>query len=231
MREDILREVTARLTKDYNLRERGGFLREGKCPQCNDKKALWTPAGHPWVLRCGRVEKCGWEGETKSLYPEIFDDWSKRYKATKQNPNAAADAYLIAARGLDIAPLKGAYTQEWYQDPELNIGSATVRFPMPGGGYWQRLIDQAHRFGDKKATFSYGGGIAGRSGPIPATPSKRWPAPRKSGSRKASSTPSPCGRTTSSPCRPCPATTTPSSSWPICAKPLAMIPKPGPVRA
>ena len=82
MREDILREVTARLTKDYNLRERGGFLREGKCPQCNDKKALWTPAGHPWVLRCGRVEKCGWEGETKSLYPEIFDDWSKRYKAT-----------------------------------------------------------------------------------------------------------------------------------------------------
>lgn len=162
MREDILREVTARLIKDYNLRERGGFLREGKCPQCNDKKALWTPAGHPWVLRCGRVEKCGWEGETKSLYPEIFDDWSKRYKATKQNPNAAADAYLIAARGLDIAPLKGAYSQEWYQDPELNIGSATVRFPMPGGGYWQRLIDQSHRFGDKKATFSYGGGYRGQ---------------------------------------------------------------------
>lgn len=161
MREDILRELTAALTKDYGLKASGGYLREGKCPQCNDKKSLWTPAEHPWVLRCGKLERCGWEGETKALYPEIFDDWSKRYKPTPQNPNASADAYLMAARGLDIAPLKGAYTQELYQDPELRIVSATVRFPMPGGGFWQRLIDQPQRFGDKKATFSYGGSYKG----------------------------------------------------------------------
>ena len=161
MREDILKELTAQLKRDYHLVERGDYLREGKCPQCNDKKSLWTPAKHPWVLRCGKLERCGWEGETKAFYPEIFDDWSKRYKPTKTEPNASADAYLIAARGLDIEPLKGAYTQEVYQDPELRIVSATVRFPMPGGGYWQRLIDQPGRFGDKKATFSYGGGYKG----------------------------------------------------------------------
>lgn len=162
MREDILKEVTPLLMRDYNFRQRGDFLREGKCPSCNDKKSVWAPADHPWVLRCGRIDKCGWEGETKALYPEIFDDWSKRYKVTRENPNAAADAYLIAARGFDIAPLKGCYTQERYHDQELDLGSGTVRFPMPGGGYWQRLIDQAHRFGDKKATFSYGGGYRGK---------------------------------------------------------------------
>lgn len=162
LRDDLLNEVTARLKRDYGLKEEGQYLRKGRCPECKAKDSLFTPAAHPWMLRCGRIEKCAWEGETKKLYPEIFDDWSKRHKQTEREPNAAADAYLRSARGFDIAPLKGAYTQEWYKDQELGLGSATVRFPLPGGGWWQRLIDQPGRFGDKKATFSYGKSYAGQ---------------------------------------------------------------------
>lgn len=155
MRDELLREVLPRLKADYKFVEKGEWLREGKCPECSAKKSLYVHADHPWVLRCGRLDNCGAELEVKKLYPDIFDDWSKRHKATPQNPNAAADAYLRGGRGFDIAPLAGCYAQEWYKDPDLNISSATVRFPLPGGGYWQRLIDQPGRFGDKKATFSY----------------------------------------------------------------------------
>lgn len=166
MREDLLREVTKRLKGDYSFEEKGTYLRRGKCPQC-DKRELWTGADKPWVLRCGRIERCGWEGHVKELYPDIFDDWSKRHKATPRDPNAAADAYLTHGRGFDIAPLRGAYSQEWHQDQELGIGSATVRFPLPGGGHWERLIDQPARFGKKKALFSWGTGYRGQWWTLP----------------------------------------------------------------
>jgi hypothetical protein len=161
MRDDLLNEVIPLLKRDYRFEEKGDWLRQGKCPQCG-KKELYTKAAHPWILRCGRQDKCGWDGHVKDLYPEIFDDWSKRHKRTERDPNAAADAYLRFARGFDVGPLRGAYSEEYYRDPELNIGSATVRFPLPGGGYWERLIDQPGRFGKKKARFSYGTGYRGR---------------------------------------------------------------------
>ncbi|MDB5683560.1 MAG: phage-like protein [Sphingomonas bacterium] len=162
MRDDLLREVTQRLKRDYGLVDRGEWLREGRCPECGAKKSLYTHAAKPWTVRCGRENNCGWEGKVKELYPEIFDDWSKRFKKTDREPNAAADAYLSHARGFDLLGLKGAYTEEWYQDRERNIGSATVRFPLPGGAYWERLIDQPGRFGDMKARFSPGKGYRGR---------------------------------------------------------------------
>lgn len=161
MRPDLLQEVTTCLKRDYRLEEKGEWLRQGKCPQCS-KKELYTKAAHPWVLRCGRLEKCGWEGHVKDLYPEIFDDWSKRHARTETAPHAAADAYLEYGRGFDVRPLCGHYAQEYYRDEQLGIGSATVRFPLPGGGYWERLIDQPGRFGKKKARFSYGTGYRGQ---------------------------------------------------------------------
>jgi hypothetical protein len=154
VRDELLNELLPRLKRDFGFSEKGDWLREGKCPECNAKKSLYTHADHPWVLRCGRLDSCGAEISVKQSYPDIFDDWSKRHKPTPEKPNAAADAYLRSARGFNLAPLAGCYTQEWYRDPDLNITSATVRFPLPGGGYWQRLIDQPGRFGDKKATFS-----------------------------------------------------------------------------
>jgi len=161
MRDDIRTEVLANITRDYRFAEpRGEWLQKGKCPQCS-KKELFTSFKKPWVLRCSRANRCGWEGEVKDLYPEIFDSWSNRHEATEQNPNAAADAYLSHARGLDLRLLRGSYSQESYFDRGKNINSATVRFDLPGGSWWERLIDQPGRF-DRKARFAPGKSYSGQ---------------------------------------------------------------------
>jgi hypothetical protein len=84
------------------------------------------------VLKCGRANRCGWEASIRDLYPEVFDTWSKRFKKTPENPNAAADAYLTDARGLNLMGMRDAYSQEYFRDEGRGIGSATVRFPLPG---------------------------------------------------------------------------------------------------
>jgi hypothetical protein len=155
MRDDIRRELLAALERDFRFKpRRGDWLQGGTCPQCG-KKEVFTRADNPRIIKCGRVERCGWDAAAKDLYPEIFDTFSKRYKRTEADPHAAADAYLAHARGLDLMGLRGAYTQEYYHDDGRNIGSATVRFPLPGGGWWERLIDQPSRF-DRKARFAPG---------------------------------------------------------------------------
>lgn len=157
MQSEILRDVLKALTADYGFKVKGRYLQEGKCPACG-KKELFTWADKPYVLRCGRENRCGETFQVKPLYPDIFDDWSKRHKATPENPHAAADAYLQHARGFDLLGLRGCYTQESYHDRDLDISTATVRFTLPGapGTYWERLIDQPARFGKKKARFAYG---------------------------------------------------------------------------
>ncbi|MDR6135730.1 hypothetical protein QE361_002725 [Sphingomonas sp. SORGH_AS802] len=169
MQPDILRQVISQLKRDYGFKEKGRFLQEGKCPAC-DKRELFTWADKPYVLHCGRENRCGETFAVKPLYPEIFDDWSKRHRATPENPHAAADAYLRHARGFDLLGLRGCYTQESYHDRDLNISTATVRFPLPGapGSYWERLIDQPARFGKKKARFSYGSQYQGLWWTMPA---------------------------------------------------------------
>lgn len=154
MREDLLQDVRRRLIADYQFRERGEWLREGKCPQCG-QRSLYVHAQNPRVVSCGRLDKCAWTSHVKDLYSDLFEDWSRRFKPTESNPTATADAYLQYARGLDIQRLKGAYTQETYYDPDRRIASATVRFALPGGGWWERLIDQPGRF-DRKARFAPG---------------------------------------------------------------------------
>lgn len=165
MQEQLHRDIRSRLDRDYQFKEvtskSGVWLRQGVCPTCN-KKSLFTSADHPWVLRCQRLDKCGAEFHIKDLYPEIFDDWSKRHPPTPENPNAAADAYLRDGRGFDLAKIAGWYRQESFYSHELKIGSATVRFDLPMAGegvWWERIIDKPGRFGDRKATFrgSYGG--------------------------------------------------------------------------
>lgn len=159
MKPDIHRDVIDRL-QEFQFKEKQGWLRQGICPACK-KREVYTNADHPWVLRCGRLDKCGWEGHVKELYSDIFEHWSKRYaEETKTNPNAAADAYLIHARGFDISQLQGCYSQETYHDRQRNLTSATVRFPI-GHTYWERLIDEPSRFGKQKARFQPGGSYIG----------------------------------------------------------------------
>lgn len=157
MNAELHRAVTDRL-QEFGFKDRGKWLEDGCCPSCG-KRTLYTCTAAPWVLRCNRLNHCGCELHIKDVYPDLFESWSNRHPRTEQNPHAAADAYLRDARGFDIGRLLGWYTQETYWSSELNAGSATVRFELPGIGWWERIIDQPDRFGDRKATFrgAYGG--------------------------------------------------------------------------
>lgn len=160
MRQDLLTAVTEAL-RPYDFKIRGEWLREGKCPSCA-RKTVWTHKDGPWLLRCARMDKCRWEGHVKELFPDLFENWSERFQATEADPTAAADAYLHHARGLSLTGLRGAYTQETFSLRDVGT-TATVRFPLPGGSHWERLIDKPHRFGDMKALFAKGKSYAGEA--------------------------------------------------------------------
>lgn len=160
MNNDLLFDVRQRIQNDYELKPRGGdWLRGGRCPSCG-KKELYTHAQKPWVLRCGREARCGDQWHVKDLYPDLFEDWSKRAPATQEQPKATAEAYLEYNRGFDISLINGWFTQENYYDRKINEGSATVRFPLEKGGWWERVIDRPHRF-ERKANFMPGGSFNG----------------------------------------------------------------------
>ncbi|QSR17459.1 toprim domain-containing protein [Novosphingobium sp. KA1] len=163
MRDDIRKALLPKLRDDFGFKPKAGatYLQKGKCPDCGNKE-VYTHAESPWVLKCSRANNCRWEASVRDLYPEIFDTWSNRFKATPQNPNAAADAYLSDARGLNLMGMRGAYSQEYFRDEGRKIGSATVRFPLPGGSWWERIIDQPGRF-DRKARFAYGKSYKGQA--------------------------------------------------------------------
>lgn len=156
MNDHLRDSVLTRLEADYGFKVKtGGWLREGICPACN-KKELYVNADKPWMLRCGRLNKCGAEFAVKDLYRDLFDDWSSRFKATDIEPAATASAYLQFCRGFDPQITAGEFSQDNFYSNELKAGSATVRFPLDKGGFWERIIDRPHRFGKMKARFAPG---------------------------------------------------------------------------
>ncbi|WP_312958809.1 toprim domain-containing protein [Stutzerimonas nitrititolerans] len=162
MPPEIRTEVLARLERDYGLKRRDSadYMRGGKCPSC-DKKELFSRYDEPWFIKCGRESKCGDQWHVKDLYDDLFEEWSKRAPATEKEPTATAKSYLQHARGFHLELIEGWYTQENYWSRDLGIGSATVRFPLEGGSYWERLIDRPHRFGKQKARFAPGKAMRG----------------------------------------------------------------------
>lgn len=144
-------DVIMRLFHDFSFKENGEWFQQGRCPECQ-KKELYTGSEAPWLLRCGRLSKCGVTFHIKELYPDLFESFSTRYVVTQENPTASADAFMIHARGLDLSNEKRIYTQDAFFDSRQQIGSATVRFKIADGVYWERLIDKAHRF-NRKANF------------------------------------------------------------------------------
>ena len=175
---DLLYEIGQRLQADYGFKPAsdGKHLRKGVCPGCSHK-SLWTFAATPWVVRCERLNNCGYEAHAKELYSDLFESWSERARVVEEakpeaerNPQAAADAYLQQARGFDLGVIRGLYTQEHYFDQRADrgrgAGSATVRFAM-ADTWWERLIDRPARFGKKKANFKLGGSYGGRWWSLP----------------------------------------------------------------
>ncbi len=160
MKATIQRDVVRRLIRDFEFKEKDKYLQQGVCPACH-KRELFTSIEKPWMLKCGRENKCGKEILVKELYRDIFEDWSKRYQPTPEAPNATAEAYLREARGLDTSKLAGCYTQGTFI--KNNLGSATVKFKLANGSGWERIIDQPDRFNQKAnllvITLATGGSI------------------------------------------------------------------------
>lgn len=168
MKERLRTDVLQRLERDFGLKHMPGtkFMRKGKCPAhgCG-QKTLYTYHDAPWMLICGRPEKCNHRVHVKDLYDDLFNDWSELAPSTESDPAATARAYLEFNRGFREELIKGWYAQDNYYDHKLKLGSATVRFPLEKGGYWERLIDRPSRFGKMKARFQpTGEGRAGYSG-------------------------------------------------------------------
>ncbi|MFC0683570.1 toprim domain-containing protein [Novosphingobium clariflavum] len=152
-------EIMKGLQAQFGFRKtKGRWLQEGKCPDCGRLEAFCA-SEDPKIVQCGRREKCGWEDSVRNLLPDLFEDWSKRFPPTEENPNAAADAYLSHERGLDMRLLRGSYTQELYRCHKTGATGATVRFKV-GDTTWERIIDRPGRFA-KKAHFRAGGSWAG----------------------------------------------------------------------
>lgn len=152
---NLQQRIDEQLNQLFTFKRIGDWYREGTCPQCG-KKELWTHAITPRVVACGRIKKCGYSEHVRDICEDLFKDWSTDYKQTREDPDAAADAYLFIGRGFEIESLKGLYSQEYYCEQDTGLTSATVRFKLTDDGhYWQRFIDRPERF-KEKAKFSYG---------------------------------------------------------------------------
>ena len=77
--DDLLIEISQRLQNDYQFKptQDGKHLRKGTCPGCG-KRSLWTYAATPWLVRCERLNNCGYEAHAKELYADLFESWSER---------------------------------------------------------------------------------------------------------------------------------------------------------
>ncbi len=160
----MIREMNPSLRKDIldNLKTqykgviKGNYIGRIECPSCHKREAF-ASVDSPWMVKCGRENKCGAQHHVKDLFPELFETWTERFEpktdAEKQaNPTAVADAYLQEGRGFAPIHTRGMYTQEFFFDRKINEGTTTVRFQLPRA-YWERLIDKPKRFGNRKANF------------------------------------------------------------------------------
>jgi len=182
LRSDILRRIVA----DFGGKEHPPYLQHIACPACGKREAF-ASLDAPWVILCGRQNKCGQTHHVKELFPDLFEDWTTRFRIAPRRdaaPNSSgaadqagylepqdgapagsatpvADAYLSLGRGFDLNLIAGWYAEETYHDPEANATTTTVRFRIPGG-YWERLIDRPARFGKMKARVQPGARYAGQ---------------------------------------------------------------------
>ncbi|XPV75167.1 MAG: toprim domain-containing protein [Desulfovibrio sp.] len=150
--EDIVRALLG--AHQFQFQDKGAYLEKGVCPSCG-KKELFIKKAEPWVVKCNRMNNCGWTENTRELFPEVFANFSERYPKTEQEPHRTADMYLSMDRGFDLSKIRGWYTQETYKIPNTNDYCETIRFYLDANKtrYWERLIDKTKQDG-QKANFS-----------------------------------------------------------------------------
>lgn len=150
--DELLDEIRAALIRDplFRFKQAGRNLRHGICPNCGEPECF-VDLDKPFRVSCGRLNNCQWSETTRKLYPEIFENLSKRHPATEQNPNATADAYLSEIRGFDLNKIRGMYFQSNVKHRRKEEYYPAVKVIISQSCYWCRLInaDDVRRNGAK----------------------------------------------------------------------------------
>jgi hypothetical protein len=137
------RDIVQALLADprFQLKEKGDYLRGGPCPSCG-KKELFISIEQPWVMKCSRLNNCGWEEPVRDLLPELFENFVDKYPPTETEPDRTANVYMGMNRGFDLSKIRGWYDQGTYQYPHSNYFTPTVRVYVDTEKTvcWQRLI-------------------------------------------------------------------------------------------
>ena len=128
-------EVSRRLLDENpKAKEVGNKINGIICPSCG-KPDGFAYADQPNVVMCHRNNQCGVNTLTREMFPDLFADFSERFKPTDETPSATADAFL-QSRGLSTANFKflqGKVTENGKTYPTVKIEFNGVTF--------QRLID------------------------------------------------------------------------------------------
>ncbi len=164
-------EITQALLSDQILKFKrvGNDLRDGVCPSCGQKE-LFVKLDKPFRVQCRRYDNCNYSESTRSLYPDIFENLSKKYPATEKDPNASANAYMSINRHFDLKVVKSMYHQAVIKT-KSGAFAETVRFPLWGNHYWDRIIDAEKVRGNegKKVKISYKSNFQGTGWVPPGT--------------------------------------------------------------
>lgn len=149
--EQINRDVVDALEKDlaFKFKRKGNYFQGGICPDCGKKEA-WISAEKPIVVRCNRKNNCGYEEPVRDIYPDIFENFSERFPATQENPDATARAYIEHDRQFPLVKVGQWFEQGARPLPDGGF-APVVRFHLWGGFYWDRVINKADEraLGDK----------------------------------------------------------------------------------
>ncbi|EGY27641.1 putative phage protein [Desulfovibrio sp. A2] len=146
--EEIIRALLG--DRRFDFKEEANYLRRGVCPCCG-KRTLYVGKQKPWMLRCERLNKCGFEEPTREALPDLFEDFARRFPPTEENRQATADAYLGLDRGFDLSRIRGWYEQAAWPVPGTTDYVPTVRFYLDEGRtrWWDRLIGRTKKDGQK----------------------------------------------------------------------------------
>jgi len=140
--DEVLQEIIRSLENDqqFQFKRSGDSLRSGICPNCGEKECF-VSLKQPFRVTCGRLKNCKWTATTRELYPEIFENISRRHPATETNPNATADAYMEQIRGFDLSKIRGMYRQGAIKHKTKNEYYPAVEVAISRECSWKRIID------------------------------------------------------------------------------------------
>jgi hypothetical protein len=157
--EALLEEIRNALKSDsqFNFKQEGNYLRFGVCPNCGEKECF-VSLNKPFRVNCGRLNNCRWSATSRELFPEIFENLSRRHPSTPENSNATADAYMSQVRGFSLEKIKGMYIQANAKHQKKEEYYPAVKVIISQTCYWLRIInaDDVRRNGDKAKIIQIG---------------------------------------------------------------------------